>query len=109
MNKIIKTIIGDLNEKKEYRQNEKRAKALPAEYAAAYKQIKHYIFATSGILNGEPLKVLVNMFEDAAAENRRVIDIIGTDVAAFADELVRGEKSYRDLQREKLNSKMAEK
>jgi DNA-binding ferritin-like protein (Dps family) len=109
MSKIINTIIGDFNEKKEYRQNEKRAKALPAEYAAAYKEIKHYVFNSSGILTIEPLKVLVDMFEEAAAENRHVTSITGPDVAAFADELVRGEKSYRDQQREKLNKKMAEK
>jgi len=106
MGKIINTIIGDLNEKREYRENEKRAKALPAEYAAAYKDIKHYIFTTSGILTMEPLKVLVDMLEEAAAENKRVTDITGPDVAAFADELVRGEKSYRDQQRDKLNKKL---
>ena len=105
MNKIINTIIGDLGEKKAYRDNEKRAKALPAEYAAAYKEIKHYIFTTSGILSMEPLKVLVDLLEEAAADNRRVTDITGPDVAAFADELVRGEKSYHDQQSKKLNEK----
>lgn len=106
MNKIINTIIGDLNEKREYRQNEARAKALPAEYAAAYKEIKHYLFNTSGILNMDPLKSLVDLLEEAAADDRRVLDITGPDVAAFADELVRGEKSYRDQQRDKLNKKL---
>jgi len=105
MNKIINTIIGDLGEKKAYRDNEKRAKALPAEYTAAYKEIKHYIFTTSGILSMEPLKVLVDLLEEASADNRRVTDITGPDVAAFADELVRGEKSYRDQQSKKLNEK----
>lgn len=57
----------------------------------------------------EPLKVLVDIIEEAAANDRHVIDIIGSDVAAFADELVRGEKSYQDQQREKLNKKTAEK
>lgn len=106
MSNIIDTIIGDLNEKKEYRENEKRAKALPVEYASAYKDIKQYIFSTSGILSIEPLKVLVDMLEEAAADNRRVTDITGPDVAAFADELVRGEKSYRGQQGEKLNKKL---
>lgn len=54
----------------------------------------------------EPLKVLVDLLEDAVADNRRVIDITGPDVAAFADELVRGEKSYRDQQGKKLNDKL---
>lgn len=107
MGKIINTIIGDLNEKKEYRQNEARAKALPPEYAEAYKDIKGYIFSTSGILTMEPLKSLVDLLEEAAADNRRVLDVTGPDVAAFADELVRDTASYHDKQREKLNKKLS--
>jgi len=106
MGKILNTIIGDMDEKKAYHQNEKRAKALPTEYAEAYKNIKQYIFNTSGILTMEPLQVLVDMFEEAAAAERNVKDITGPDVAAFADELVRGTKSYQDQQRDKLNKNM---
>lgn len=109
MSKIIDTIIGSLEEKKAYKQNEARAEALPQEYADAYKEIKKYIFNTSGILSMEPLKVLVEMLEEAAAHDRRVLDITGPDVAAFADELVKGEKSYQDQQRKKLNENIAEK
>jgi len=54
----------------------------------------------------QPLVTLVDLLEEAAADNRRVIDITGPDVAAFADELVRGEKSYRDQQSKKLNARM---
>lgn len=46
------------------------------------------------------------MLEEAAANNRRVVDVTGTDVASFADELVRGEASYKDQQRKKLNDKL---
>jgi DNA-binding ferritin-like protein (Dps family) len=109
MGKIFNKILGDLSEKKAYKQNEKRAKALPAEYAEAYKNIKHYIFSATGILTMEPLKVLVDMLEEAAAEGKHVIDITGADVAAFADELVRGEHSYFDQQRKKLNKSFSKK
>lgn len=109
MGKIINKLIGDLKEKREYRENEARAKALPGEYAEAYREIKKYLFQTSGILTFEPLKTLVNMLEEAAAEDRRVIDITGPDVASFADELVRGEESYQDQQRQKLNRGIAKK
>lgn len=40
MNKIIEKVIGDLGEKKEWRDIEKRAKALPQEYRNAYEKIK---------------------------------------------------------------------
>lgn len=106
---IIDTLIGDLNEKKKYRENEKRAKALPAEYAEAYKNIKHYLWNTSGILTIEPLVSLVDLLEEAAANGRSITDITGPDVAAFADDLVKGESSYKDQQREKLNKNFAAK
>lgn len=106
MGKIIRTIIGDFEEKKRYRAAEKRAKALPTEYATAYKEIRQYIWSTSGLLTIEPLVSLVDMLEEAAAEDKRVIAITGPDVAAFADELVRGERSYKDQQSKKLNEKL---
>ena len=109
MGKIIDTIVGNLDEKKEYKKNEARAKALPSEYAIAYKEIKNYIFRTSGIVTMEPLKVLVDMLEEAAANGKHVLDITGPDVAGFADELVRGEKSYYEQQRNKLNTSIADK
>lgn len=100
---IIDNVIGDLGEKKKYRENEKRAKALPIEYANAYKSIRNYLWNTSGLLTIEPLVHLVDMLEEAAADGRKVVDITGPDVAAFADDLVKGESSWRDQQREKLN------
>ena len=106
MGKILNKILGDLDEKKAYIKNEKRAKSLPSEYASAYKNIRSYIFNTSGIFSMEPLITLVDIFEEAAAEGKNVLDITGTDVSAFADELVRGTKSYQDQQRDKLNKNM---
>lgn len=109
MNKIIDTLIGNLDEKRDYRKNEARAKALPAEYREAYKQIKKYIFTTSGILSMEPLKVLVDILEEANINGKSVIEVTGPDVAAFADELVRDAKSYQDDHRKKLNDSIANK
>lgn len=106
MTNIIDLITGDFKEKKEYRQNEKRAKALPAEYAAAYKEIRNYLWKTSGIETIQPLKNLVELFEESAADGKRVTSIIGKDVAMFADELVRGETSYFNKERKKLNDKL---
>lgn len=105
MGSIIDTIIGDLGEKKAYRANEKRAKSLPTEYAEAYKQIRNYLWSTSGILTIQPLISLVDLFEEAAANGRHVVDVTGPDVAAFADDLVRGESSWKEQQRQKLNDK----
>lgn len=106
---IIDTLIGDLNEKRKYRANEERAKALPTEYTEAYKNIRNYLWNTSGVLTIDPLVNLVDMLEEAAANGRAVVDITGPDVAAFADDLVKGESSWKDQQREKLNKSFADK
>ena len=102
----IDTIIGDMDEKKEYRAIEKRAKALPSEYSDAYKEIRNYIWSTSGLLTIKPLGNLVELLEEASADKRKVTDITGPDVAAFADDLISGEKSWKDQQRDKLNKKI---
>jgi DNA-binding ferritin-like protein (Dps family) len=57
----------------------------------------------------DPLVSLVDLLEEAAADGRSVTDITGPDVAAFADDLVKGESSYQDKQREKLNKKFTDK
>lgn len=109
MGKFIDTIIGSLEEKREYKRNEARAKKLEGEYATAYKEIRNYLFGTSGIVTIQPLIALVDMLEEAKANEKHVLDITGHDVAAFADELVRGEKSYFQDERAKLNKNIAKK
>ena len=41
---FIKLVIGDLDEKREYKQVMKRVDALPKEYRFALKEIQKYIF-----------------------------------------------------------------
>lgn len=109
MNRFLEKIIGDLEGKKEWRQTEARAKALPKEFSTAYNEIKKYIWTTSGIETITPLTNLVDLFEEAAANGKKVLDVIGSDVAAFADELVRGEKSYFEKKRQQLNKDISKK
>jgi len=106
MGKIIDTLIGSLEEKQEYKKNEARAKALPEEYFTAYKDIKNYIFQTSGIVSMKPLVDLVDILEEAAANGKQVLEVTGPDVAAFADELTRDAKSYKGALSDKLNEKL---
>lgn len=107
--KILNFIIGDFGEKKRYRENEKRARKLPEDYAKAYKEIRHYLWNTSGILTIEPLISLVDLFEEASASGKTVVEVTGKDVATFADEFVSDESSYKNQQRKKLNDKLNKK
>ena len=109
MSGILDKIIGDIEGKKEWRSMVKRSKALPHDYQIAYKEILRYIWTSTGITTVEPIKVLLNLFEESAASGRDVLEITGSDVAAFCDELVKGEKTYFEGLRKRLNSNVAKK
>ena len=109
MSTFIDKIVGDMGEKKEWKAIEARANKLPEDYRTVYAEIKKYVWGTSGISTIDPFKTLIDLFEESAAEGRNVLDITGDNVAAFADELVRGEKSYFEDRREKLNKNVTKK
>jgi|SRR5215472_12929076 len=93
-------------EKREYKQTQERAKALPEDYRYVYHKIKHYMWnytAGSGMDMMPILADLLDLFETGAAEGKRVLDITGEDVAAFCDELLRNAKTYTENRREALN------
>jgi DNA-binding ferritin-like protein (Dps family) len=104
---IFEKIIGSLDDKREWKAQEARAKALPSEYCNAYKAIQKYMFSfgvpsdwkdCSRIFGG-----ILDLLEEGAAEGKKVTDLTGEDVAAFCDDLVKDEKTWRDKYRTKLN------
>jgi len=107
MAKMIEVVLGDLSEKKRYHAIQRRAKALPTEFRTAYHQIRKYLWATSGVETIDPFEALVDLFEEAAADGRHVLDVTGHDVAAFADDLVRGQQGYLAKRRDTLNQALA--
>ncbi len=111
MNNFINKIIGDLGEKKEWYAMEARAKALPTDYRVVYNEIKRYLWSGAGPLDSSVgiFRGLIELFEEGAADNKPVLEITGNDVAAFCDELVRGENTYAEVLRKKLNSDIAQK
>ena len=111
MNDFLKKIIGDLGEKKEWNAMEARAKALPHDYRIVYNEIKQYFWSGAGPLDSsiDLFKGILELFEEGAANGRSALEITGDDVSAFCDELVRGEKTYAENLREKLNRSIAKK
>jgi len=108
---IFKKIIGDIGEKKEWNAMETRAKTLPHDYLVVYNEIKRYLWSGAGPLDSSIniFKSLLELFEEGAANGKRVLEITGNNVAAFCDELLRGEKTYAESLREKLNRDIREK
>jgi DNA-binding ferritin-like protein (Dps family) len=92
--------------KREYRQEMARVEALPEDYRYVFKKIQSHMWmfaAGSGYDMMEIHYDLIELFEEGAAEGKQVLEITGTDVAAFCDELLRGAKTYTEDWRAKLN------
>ncbi|MGR9049830.1 DUF1048 domain-containing protein [Halobacillus faecis] len=108
---IFEKIIGSLDDKREWRAMEARAKALPREYHNAYKAIQKYMWTTGGPTDWKDTKRIfdgiLDLFEQGAAENRKVTDLTGDDVAAFCDDLLEDEKTWKDKYRTKLNDSVS--
>lgn len=106
----LKTIKQD---KFEYKQYEKRVKALPEDYRFVFEKITDYMWNYSGSSDGYDMVAihegLLELFESGAAEGKKVLEVTGKDVAAFCDELLRNARTYIGDRREKLNNEIKKK
>jgi DNA-binding ferritin-like protein (Dps family) len=93
---------------------EVRAQALPADYRAAWEQIKGDLFPYGGF-TGRNLTPIVDaalgLLEEASADGQSVHEVLGDDIPGFCAALAggAGARTYRDRWREQLNSNVARK
>jgi DNA-binding ferritin-like protein (Dps family) len=88
--------------KKEWRAHVARVKALPQDYQIAYKEIQKYFFKVggAGLLSG-----IIGLFEEGAALGKGVLEVTGSDVAAFCDDLIKDSKTYDDIYQQSFDPK----
>jgi len=109
MLEYIKKMIGD---KKEYKKQMARVKALPEDYRFVFEKIQGYMWNFAGGDGSDMLKTqyeLIELFEAGAAEGKHVLDVTGEDVVGFCDEFLRDTKKWTDSFRKKLNRNMMNK
>jgi len=109
MANLLSKLIGD---KKEWKRMEARANALPRDYRTVYGEMKSYMwrFTTGdGMDIVEILKDVLAEFEAGAAEGKPVLDVTGTDVAAYCDARLPDLPTYLDTWRARLNHDVTEK
>lgn len=95
--------------KKEWRAHMARVKALPQDYQIVYKEIQKYLFKVgpveltegTGLLSG-----IVDLFEEGAASEKGVLEVTGSDVAAFCDDLIKDSKTYADIYQESVDQEV---
>ncbi|MEG1003316.1 MAG: DUF1048 domain-containing protein [Clostridium sp.] len=116
IDKFIKLVIGDLDEKREYREMMKRVDALPEDYKYAFKKIQKYMYSVGApggnmtIFNDLTMFMdLLDLFESSAADGRKVIDVIGSDVSKFSDEFMSAHIPNKESLKDKLNKEIMEK
>jgi DNA-binding ferritin-like protein (Dps family) len=91
--------------KKQWRSHMARVKALPPDYQIVYKEIMRYLFKVGPIdlPDGRLLSGVVDFFEEGVADGKGVVELIGNDVAAFCDDLVKDSRTYADIYQESIS------
>ena len=92
--------------KREWRAHMARVKALPGDFQIVYREIQKYLFKVGPVELSEGTGLLtgiVDLFEEGAAMGKSVLEVTGSDVAAFCDELMKDTKTYADLSLEVAN------
>jgi DNA-binding ferritin-like protein (Dps family) len=95
--------------KKKWRAHVARVKALPQDYQLVYKEIQKYLFKVgpveltegTGLLSG-----IIDLFQEGAALGKGVLEVTGSDVAAFCDDLIKDSKTYADIYQECVDQKV---
>ncbi|MQY39542.1 hypothetical protein SRB17_75690 [Streptomyces sp. RB17] len=91
--------------KKQWRAHMARVKALPPDNQIVYKEMQRYLFKVGPIdlPDGRLLPGIVEFFEEGVAAGKGVLELIGNDVAAFCDDLVKDSRTYADVYQESIS------
>ena len=93
--------------KKQWRAHVARVKALPPDYQIVYKEMQKYLFKVgpTDLADGRLLPGIVDFFAEGAAAGKGVVELIGSDVAAFCDDLVKDSPTHADVYQESISGK----
>lgn len=95
--------------KKQWRAHVARVKALPPDYQIVYQEMQKYLFKVGPIdlADGRLLSGIVDFFTEGVAAGKGVTELIGADVAAFCDDLIKDSRTYADVYQQSLSGKPA--
>ena len=92
MSGFIEKVVGDIGDKKRWREYKARVKALPEPYRAAAEALERYLLYRGVIAKGDVLvslhEELADVFEQAAAEGTPIRQVLDADPVEFADALL---------------------
>ena len=93
--------------KRQWRAHVARVKALPPDYRVVYQEIQKYLFKVGPLelSEGRLLPDLIDFFAEGAASGKGVLELIGADVAAFADDLIKDSRTYAEVHQESIRER----
>jgi DNA-binding ferritin-like protein (Dps family) len=104
MTMFIEKLVGDLGDKKRWRQYKARAKQLPGDYRTAVDAFERYLMlfgAGGGVTMFEDL---ADLFEQSAADGTPIRSVVGEDPVEFIETFAQNyrEDSWIKRERERL-------
>jgi DNA-binding ferritin-like protein (Dps family) len=99
-------------EKRRYREMQARVTALPEDFRFVFHKLEHYLWNHAGGdgMDMIPLMAdLLDLFEQGAADGKQALEVTGTDVAGFCDELLRTTRTWTAQAHDALNRDIARK
>lgn len=99
---------------REWKAFEARAEALPADFRAAWDEIKVHLAPYSDFTGRNLMPILdgaLGLLEETSADGQSVHEVLGADIEGFCAALAGGEgaRSFRDRWREQLNRNVTRK
>lgn len=107
MSDFMDRFVGDLGDKKRWKQYRARVAALPGGYRTATEGIERYLMRAGSQGYDASVQMwedLVDLVEQAAADGTSIHDVVGDDPAGFADAFSAnyGSRDWRTRERQRL-------
>jgi DNA-binding ferritin-like protein (Dps family) len=112
MTKLIEKLVGDLGDKRRWRQYKARVRALPASHCTTVGALEQYLTYFGAITKGDvPVDVVMSMLEDlaglfeqAAADGTPIRAVVGAAPVEFAETFFRNYSDGRWISKERDQS-----
>ncbi|WP_062993905.1 DUF1048 domain-containing protein [Nocardia anaemiae] len=104
--KVISKVIGDIGDKRRWRQYQARAKQLPEPYRTAVDAFQRYLMYAGSGGGVSMFEDLIDLFEQSAADRTPIREVVGEDPVEFIETFARNyqEESWINRERNRLNS-----
>ncbi|MGL5978742.1 MAG: DUF1048 domain-containing protein [Erysipelotrichaceae bacterium] len=97
--------------KHEYHQQTNRVTKLPQDYRFVYQKISEYMWSFAGGDGSDMVAIMgdiLDLFESGVIDGKHVLELTGSDVAAFCDAWLLDAKQWTDGYGKRLNRRVKE-